>query len=129
KDGRIEDPTQCHVEPKVLECQGGDAPTCLTASQVEAARVVMAPVKHRKTGQLIFPGFEPGNELGWARMLGGSEPYGTAIDQFKYVVFNDPKWDWRTFDLERDVAAADKAGRGTLTAIDPNLSAFARRGG
>jgi feruloyl esterase len=129
EDGLIEDPTQCHFDPKVLQCQDADAPTCLTAPQVEAARVVMSPVKHRKTGQMVFPGFEPGNELGWARMLGGSEPYGTALDQFKYIVFNDPKWDWRTFELERDVAAADKAGRGTLSAIDPNLSAFARRGG
>jgi feruloyl esterase len=128
KDGLIEDPTQCHFDPKVLQCQGADAASCLTAPQVAAARVVMSPVKDRKTGQLIFPGFEPGNELGWTRMLGGQSPYETAVDQFKYVVFNDPKWDWRTFDLERDVAAADKAGHGTLSAIDPNLSSFARHG-
>ena len=62
-------------------------------------------------------------------MLSGPDPYATAVDQFKYIVFARPDWNWRTFDLERDVAAADAKGEGTLSAIDPDLSAFARRGG
>jgi feruloyl esterase len=128
KDGLIDDPTRCHFDPKVLECKGGDGPSCLTAPQVEAARVVMSAPKDR-TGALIFPGFEPGNELLWGRMLGGPDPYATAVEQFKYMVFNDPNWDWRTFDLERDVAVADKAGQGTLAAVDPNLTTFAQHGG
>jgi len=89
----------------------------------------MSPAKDRKTGAEIFPGFEPGTELGWARMLSGPDPYATAVDQFKYIVFGRPDWNWRTFDLERDVAAADRKGEGTLSAIDPDLSAFARHGG
>jgi feruloyl esterase len=129
KDGLIDDPTRCRFDPKELQCQGSDTPTCLTAPQVEAARVVMRPVKNRQTGALIFPGFEPGNELGWARMLGGPDPYGTAIDQFKFIVFSNPGWDWRTFNLERDTAAADDTGRGTLSAVDPNLTVFAQHGG
>ena len=44
-------------------------------------------------------------------------------------MFKDPKWDWRTFNLERDLAAAEKSGQGTLAAVDPNLTAFAQRGG
>jgi feruloyl esterase len=89
----------------------------------------MSPVKNRQTGALIFPGFEPGNELGWSRMLGGPDPYGTAVDQFKFIVFSNPNWDWRTFDLERDTAAADEVGRGTLSALDTDLTAFAKHGG
>jgi feruloyl esterase len=129
KDGLIDDPTRCHFDPRVLECKNGDGPSCLTAAQVAAARVVMSPVKDRKTGAEIFPGFEPGTELGWARMLSGPDPYGTAVDQFKYIVFSNPNWDWRTFDLERDVALADKSSQGTLSSIDPDLAAFARHGG
>jgi Tannase and feruloyl esterase len=129
KDGLIDDPTRCRFDPHVLECREGDAPTCLTAAQVAAARVVMSPAKNRKTGAEIFPGFEPGTELGWARMLSGPDPYATAVDQFKYIVFGQPDWNWRTFDLERDVAAADKKGEGTLSSIDPDLSAFTRHGG
>jgi feruloyl esterase len=129
KDGLIDDPTKCHFDPQVLECKSGDAPGCLTAAQVAAAKVVMSPPKDRKTGAEIFPGFEPGNELGWERMLSGPDPYGTAVDQFKYIVFGNPRWDWRTFDLERDVAIAEKKSQGTLSSIDPNLTAFARHGG
>jgi feruloyl esterase len=129
KDGLIEDPTQCHFDPSALLCQAGDAATCLTVAQVAAAKVIMSPVRSRKTGELIFPGFEPGNELGWGRLLGGPDPYQTAVDQFKYIVFSDPNWDWRTFDLERDVAKADESGAALLSAVDPNLSRFASRGG
>jgi feruloyl esterase len=51
-------------------------------------------------------------------------------DSFKYVVFKDPNWDWRTFDLERDLAKAETAADLTAAdAINPNLSAFAARGG
>jgi Tannase and feruloyl esterase len=129
KDGLLEDPTRCHFDPKALLCKGADGPGCLTAPQVEAAKVVMSPVKNRKTGELIFPGFEPGNELGWSRLLAGPDPYDTAVDQFKFIVFNNPNWDWRTFELERDVAASDAAANGVLAAVDPNLTAFARHGG
>ena len=47
----------------------------------------------------------------------------------RYITFKDAKWDWREFDLERDLAAAIKAADGTLSAINPDLSAFAQRGG
>ena len=129
KDGLIDDPTRCHFDPKTIECKGGDGPGCLTAAQVEAAKVVMSPARDRKTGAELFPGFEAGNELGWSRMLAGPDPYATALDQFKFIVFKNPNWDWRTFDLERDIAIADTASKGTLSAIDPNLSAFAGHGG
>ena len=129
KDGLIENPTRCRFDPAVLACRGADGPNCLTAAQLETAKVVMSPVKNRQTGELIFPGFEPGTELGWSRMLSGPEPYANAVEQFKYIVFKDPKWDWRTFNLERDVAAAEKSGQGTLAAVDPNLTAFVQRGG
>jgi feruloyl esterase len=128
KDGLIENPTRCRFDPAVLACRGADGPGCLTAAQVETAKIVMSPVKHRHTGAMIFPGFEPGTELGWSRMLSGPDPYANATEQFKYIVFKDPKWDWRTFNLERDFAASEKALHGTLSAVDPNLTAFAQRG-
>ncbi len=52
-----------------------------------------------------------------------------AIDQYKFVVFKDPNWDWRTFSLDRDVAIADKVDKGTTNAIDPNIRPFTQRGG
>jgi feruloyl esterase len=129
KDGLIENPMQCHFDPAVLQCKGADGPQCLTKPQVAAAQIIMAPARDRHTGSLIFPGFEPGNELGWGQLLRGPGPYDTATDDFRYVIFGNPNWDWRTFDLERDTALADKAVTGTLESVDANLTKFAQRGG
>ncbi len=38
KDGVLEDPTGCHFDPQMLACKNGDAPSCLTAPQIELAR-------------------------------------------------------------------------------------------
>jgi feruloyl esterase len=129
EDGLIENPTRCRFDPAVLACRGADGPNCLTGPQLETAKVIMSPVKNRRTGEMIYPGYEPGTELGWARLLGGPDPYVNALESFKYVIFKDPNWNWRTFDLERDLAISDKAGHGTLSAIDPNLTAFTQHGG
>jgi feruloyl esterase len=129
KDGVIENPLICHFDPKVLECKGEDSPTCLTAAQVEAARKIYAPAKNPITGKEIYPGLEPGSETGWGALAGGPNPFGVAADHFKYVVFKDPNWDWRTLDFDKDVALADKLDNGTINATDPNLKAFQARGG
>jgi feruloyl esterase len=50
------------------------------------------------------------------------------LDYFKYVVFKDPLWDWKTFDLERDAALSNEIDKNTI-ALDPDLTAFAHRGG
>jgi feruloyl esterase len=129
KDGLLENPMQCKFDPGTLQCKAGDAPNCLTTQQVATMRVITTPPKNRKTGEMIFPTYEPGTELGWTRLLGGPDAYDTAVDQYKYVVFSDAKWDWRTFELERDTAAADKAGHGVLAAVNPDLTPFAQHGG
>ena len=77
----------------------------------------------------FFRGYERGSELGWGRLLGGPDPYETALDTYKYVIFKNPSWDWRTFSLERDFAEAIRVTQGLLTAVDPNLTPFAARGG
>jgi len=128
KDGLLNDPPRCHFDPAVLTCKGADDADCLTPRQVEAAKIVMSPVKSSR-GDEIFPGYAPGTELGWGALLAGPEPTPITLDHYKYVVFKDPGWDWRTFDLERDLAAADKADNGTINAIDPNLTPFTSRGG
>jgi feruloyl esterase len=52
------------------------------------------------------------------------------MDQFKYVIFNDANWDWRTFNLEKDMALAEKFDGGKLTdAVNPDLSKFKQHGG
>src|SRR6266852_4639287 len=88
KDGVLEDPRRCHFDPKSIQCAGADAPTCLTAPQVEAARRIYAPAKNPRTGAEIFPGLEPGSEMGWAG-LAGPAPLTTSKDNYRFVVFNN----------------------------------------
>jgi feruloyl esterase len=129
KDGLIEDPTRCRFDASTLSCAQGAGPDCLTAKQVESVRTIMGPARSERSGIELFPGYEPGTELEWGRLLGGPEAYGIAVEMFKYVVFNDPDWDWRTFDLDRDVTRANSAASGALAGVDPNLQPFFGRGG
>ena len=129
KDGVIDTPARCKFDPKVLACTGADGPTCLTAAQVETARALYAPVKDPKSGAVVFPRLlEPGSELGWAT-LAGPEPVGTALDAFKYVVFADANWDWRSFSLSTDLSRGVRQDAGTMNAGDADLRPFFSRGG
>ncbi len=129
KDGLISEPLSCRFDPKVTECKAGDAPTCLTSPQVEAARKIYAGVKHPKTGELIFPGLEPGSELNWTGPAGGTEPLAVSGDLFKFVVFRDPNWDFRKFDLARDYAAVRKIDNLGLSPTSADVTPFVARGG
>ncbi len=124
QDGLISDPLGCHFEPGTLECKDGDGPQCLTHSQVEAARKIYAPAVNPRTGERLSPGFEPGSELGWRAIAGGPAPFSAASDHFKYVVFRNPNWDWRTFNLDTDSALADRIDDGTINATNADLKRF-----
>src|SRR5665213_104526 len=102
KDGIIGDPTRCKFDPAVTQCKGADGPKCLTAAQVQTAKHIYAPLIDPKTGKEVFPGFEPGSELRWAGTSGGPRPLAMADDLFKYIVFQDPNWDFKTLDVGKD---------------------------
>src|ERR1700677_2201945 len=127
RDGLIDDPTLCHFDPGVLQCKEEDGPLCLTARQVQTARSILGPAV-TPSGQQMFPRLEPGTELRWARLAGGPVPADLFLDYFKYVVFKDPLWDWRSFDLERDAAVSNEIDKNTI-ALDPGLTPFAHHGG
>jgi feruloyl esterase len=119
-DRVIDNPRQCKFDPAVLLCKEGDVPTCLTAAQVETAKRVYA-------GPGIFPGYEYGSEGGWNGTL--ANPVGIAYDMYRYLVFNNPDWDYKTLNIERDVALFDQAIGSTMNSSDTNLKPFFDRGG
>jgi feruloyl esterase len=129
KDGIIEDPTRCHFDPGTLLCKGADTSACLTAPQVEAARKIYGGAHNPRTGQQIFPGMSPGSEMGWRPLAGGPEPFQIPVEYFKYVLFKNPNWDWKTLNFDSDVALADKTDPGRLNSINPDLKAFFAHGG
>ncbi|HXD74730.1 MAG TPA: tannase/feruloyl esterase family alpha/beta hydrolase [Vicinamibacterales bacterium] len=129
KDGLIENPAQCHFDPSPIVCKAGSADAaCLTPKQAAVAKALMGPAK-TSTGREVFPGYAPGSELGWAFLLGNDEPYSNPLEDYRYVVFRNPNWDWKTFDLDRDLATSEKVGAGLLTAVSQDLSAFTKHGG
>jgi feruloyl esterase len=127
-DGLIEDPTRCPFDPKTIQCAGAERPDCLTTPQVKTAQLLYAGAKYND-GKQIFPGFEPGSELGWSVMAQGPEPVSIADGFFKYMVFGDPHWDFRSFDVDRDTRVADQKLGSTVNAIDPDLRSFEKHGG
>jgi feruloyl esterase len=129
KDGVLEDPTQCHFDPAVLMCKGTASPDCLTQPQVEAARKIYTPAKNSKTGEEIFPPMERGSELAWARLAGGPGPIILADDYFKYVVFEDPNWNFKTLNYSSDLEKAMQRDGGTLSATNADLRPFFEHGG
>ena len=129
KDGVLDDPRRCRFDPGVLQCKGTETATCLTSPQVEAARKIYGAAKNPRTGAELSPGKEPGSEMGWTSPTGIGAGQAIGTDHFKYVVFNNPKWDWKTLDFDKDIALAERIDNGLINATDPNLEAFFRRGG
>jgi feruloyl esterase len=129
KDGLISDPRSCRFDPKVLECKAGDGADCLTAPQVEAARKIYSNAINPRTGKEMFASLVPGTELGWGVQAEGPEPSANIYDQYRYVVFKDPNWDWKTFDFDKDVVRGDLPENLIMNATDPNMDRFFARGG
>jgi feruloyl esterase len=127
RDGIIDDPESCHVDFKSLQCTAGDGPDCLTPRQVQTAQTITSPAA-TTAGRVLFPRLEPGTELRWDRLAGGPRPADIFVDQFRYVVYQDPNWDWRNFDLERDSDRANAVDK-DIDELDPHLAAFAKHGG
>lgn len=129
RDGVIENPPQCHFDYAKLACKGADGPDCLTQGQVESAKALTSPMKDTRTGTVIDERhLWPGSELGWAT-LGGASPLGLSVSGLANILYKDPNWDWRTFEIARGYEEAAKADGGALFSGDPNLKPFFDHGG
>jgi feruloyl esterase len=129
-DGVVDDPRQCRFDVNALP---------LTEAQKNALKVIYAPTTNHD-GE-IYPGQPFGGEgqaAGWPAWITGATPpqagqspslrfaFGTGV--FKYLVFNDPNWDYSKYDFtnwKKDTALAATF----LNATNPDLSAFNARGG
>jgi len=136
KDGIIGDAPGCKFDPDVLLCKHDDSDACLTAPQVSLLKKIYAG-PHSKSGKALYYGYEPGAETGpggWATWITGSAPeknlgYIFSTQFFSQMVYEDAHWDFRKFDADRDITAADRKFAATLNATDPNLKPFEDGGG
>ncbi|HLJ51715.1 MAG TPA: tannase/feruloyl esterase family alpha/beta hydrolase [Bryobacteraceae bacterium] len=132
-DGVIDDPTRCHFDPATLLCKGAESDACLTAAQIGALRKIYDGPKNAK-GERIFPGYVPGGEAGpggWSRWVTGADSQQAVfgIGYFANIVFQNPKWDFRGFNFDRDMKVVDDSSARLFNAVDPNLKPFEARGG
>jgi feruloyl esterase len=138
KDGVLNDPRRCHFDPSVLMCRGSDSANCLTGAQVEAAKKL-----YEGPGESIYPGLLPGGEDGpggWANWITGRQPGASGhatlgMPFFKYIVFEDPDWNFQQFRFEtapgfdNDLQFLDDKLASIFNATNPDLSPFQRNGG
>ena len=127
KDGLIEDPTKCKFDPASIQCKGADSDSCLTAGQVDTAKKIYAGAKF-KDGTPIYSGFEPGSELNWNFMI-EKEPFSVNINYFKGMVFQDPNWDFKTFDVDRDTKLGIERTAKHVDGNNPDLRPFKKSKG
>jgi len=126
-DGLLDDPRKCSYDPAALLCKNGDSDSCLTAGQLATVRMAYSDAR-RKDGSLIYPGLVRGGERGWLLPGAAKEPGSIDLGMFRDVSRQDPAWDWKTFDIERDVAMAQEKA-GFIEARDADFSKFKARGG
>ncbi len=125
KDGLIDNPEKCHFDPASLLCKGADSDTCLTAAQVKTVQIVYSDVKTKK-GEIVWTGFEPGGELQYASLRNIPTQPGGGWDSIRILGHQDANYDFHKFDLDSDLALADKSG---IDAHTYDLSAFKNHGG
>lgn len=129
KDGIVSWPEMCSYDPGVIQCKDGNQENCLTAPELEALRGIYEGVKNPRTKELVFAGFSPGSEQMLAMLTGGTEPFPVATSYFRDIVFEDPEWDFKSFDYDKDLAASYRAGSDILDVPPDGLSKFFNGGG
>lgn len=133
KDGLIQDPRQCQFDPSVLLCKGTENAECLTEPQIDTLKKIYEGPKDPRSGQQIYPGYEPGTEAepgAWSIWIVGisvQSLFGNSF--FGQAVHEQAKWDWRTMDFVRDVELADEKTASILNSYNPDLRSFRDHGG
>jgi len=126
KEGFLNNPRACQVDFKKLACApGADNDSCLTTAQLKTVDMFYNGLKNSK-GELIFSGQALGNPIGAQR--GNIPAIGSGTDTVRIWGFQNPNYDWSTFDLDRDMPVINSKVA-FVDAVDPDLSKFKARGG
>lgn len=132
----IENPLQCRFNTEVLLCKGPETDACLTQPQMTALKAIYGGAKTSKRVP-VLPGYEAGGEaepLGWRTWITGENRAASfqsilGTGSFKFMVYADPKWDYRKFSTDQNMALADEKLASVLNATNSDLRLFESRGG
>lgn len=130
-DAFITDALACHFDARRIACRDKVSADCLTPQEAATARAFYSGPTNRG-GRPLFFGWPAGSEsparFGWSFLEtadNGGPQFGAL---FKWVFGRE--WDWRSFDVDRDMPIIDSAlGARVNDATRGSLSAFAARGG
>ncbi len=137
KDGILNDPRECKFDPSTTQCKAGEeSEKCLTPPQVAALKTIYDGLRNSK-GDLLFPGYLPGAETGpggWGMWITGRTPGRSLMAFFSTGYFSDfvyekPDWNLKGFAVDAALKMAEEKTGDALNAINPDLSAFQKRGG
>jgi feruloyl esterase len=139
-DPFLTDPEACGFQPKDLLCKAGDAADCLTQEQADTLSTMYGGARNPRTGEVIYYGWPKGSEnsgqtvkalpgwsLYWADPADATRP--ARSNFWKLWAFDDPGWDWSSFDFDAGMKAVDARLASAINAMNPDLSQFAGRGG
>ena len=127
-EGFLNNPRQCAFDFASLLCSNGsgsaDGGLCLTAPQLRSVETWYGGVRNSR-GEMIFSGQALGNPM---RPMLGMGANATVSDTVRIWGFQDENYDWREFDLDRDMPIID-AAVGFVDADNPDLRGFQGHGG
>ena len=140
KDGILNDPTECNFDIELLpKCPDKEAnDSCFTSSQLDGIKKVYDGVKIADVK--IYPGFPFGSERRWPQVIVDPDAkdleefgyptrmFAFAVDFFKYLVFQDPNWDYKSYDFSK-LKVDTRYASSYLDATSTDYAAFKNRGG
>jgi hypothetical protein len=131
-DGVIENPLQCHFEPREIQCKAAPDGKCLSASQAEAVARVYSDTPGGKDHASLAPGFRValGDEAAqWPGLIGPKSASQFFSENFwPFMVYDNPNVDFRKLDLWKAATDARSRTGPILNSVDPDLSAVRAAG-
>jgi feruloyl esterase len=127
-DGVIANPVGCPFIPATLACNGPETNSCLTPPQLVALEKIYKGPSNPRTGAPIFPGFALGSENAWGGLVTNLTASGLGNGYFANIVFQNPAWDYRSFNFDSHMAYADMTAGVLGNSTDPDMSAARGRG-
>jgi feruloyl esterase len=129
EDGIVSHPQQCAFDPAVLQCTADTSDECLTPPQIDTLQAIYQGVINPRTGEVMFDGFPAGSESQLSALVMGPVPFMAATSYMRDIVFEDPDWDFKSFDYDAHTQLARDAWGHVLDVPADGLDAFFARGG
>ena len=121
RDAIIVNPAACIIEPSSI--------AGLSELEIEAIDQIYQGAVNPESGDVIYPGFAKGSELGWVAVV-NRQPFAYSKVMQSYVVNQDLDWDFMTLNFAKDLSAVDeRINELGIQAVDPDINDFINNGG